>query len=902
MQPQQTPKIFHKRTQDHFWTPSLNSPVNVLGPVSAGKVMDELRTSGIHISQHNTPVPRTPLMLDDSDMDLAIISAPQTPRVPTKRLSDSLWLTTARKRAIGLRDTRTPLLKRKITRRSYSKQKQAETKTERHSIGTPMMASYTIHAISKVEEPTSPELFELESEHDSVSVSEQSNYEDCDLNTQVLAGIPLTNLESTKEDTFSGFTTASNKKINLDAERMQQMLAVTQILIDPESESQAAIKTMRSGIKCALPSKINPTLLGDSASMTKKRQTPKASFGFTTAGGKNLSTKKKDDVYASYLAMIGDIGNTTQNEPNTPSKPIFKPASHLDSEPTFSTGSGKKLSLSVQSTIRAHRFLNDITNSPLQETPLKRTPLPPKIRELMPETPSSIPTRLKYNRTPFKTPTITPRPQQPIKLTKAPKIDLCESSLFGRYTLSLEQLLKSPPPTLDQIMTQFGPEIFQITPSTTNFAFGDQDLGKMRKTIIECGANPELLTVDWIEMQYGLILWKCACYCTRFADAADMWSYDHVLNEIKLRYQIEINEAKRSCLKASLEQDDHISKWMVLCVSKIGSDDNMSVELTDGWYRINAILDSPLRQFVRQGKIRVGMKLHVQGLRLTGTSGPRSILEASSTSVLLSANGTRPAKDSARMGYQGRNFYVVSLSSIVKDGGNIACVDIIICTVYPSLYSQKNGKDVMERNEREELEADRLWRNQYTELRENLEKSQLGIQEITERLEEMLPKRNVTKKLVLKIRDYAAWPELAHQCSEAYLTILNPDDAVIEAMKEGKRFRAYQLSSHKNGEHLQLQATRETRFQDQVAEPENLMFSGYIQRTILRSADLFNVKRFTDVDMSIYIAQKHEDYILGFDQDKIQLKVQLRAHSLTNIDVIILKVERQCLSLSKSPL
>jgi len=51
------------------------------------------------------------------------------------------------------------------------------------------------------------------------------------------------------------------------------------------------------------------------------------------------------------------------------------------------------------------------------------------------------------------------------------------------------------------------------------------------------------------------------------------------------------------------------------------------LELTDGWYMIKTILDTPLSVLVQKGQIAVGQKLFIFGAELTGSKEASSPLE-----------------------------------------------------------------------------------------------------------------------------------------------------------------------------------------------------------------------------------------------------------------------------------
>lgn len=51
------------------------------------------------------------------------------------------------------------------------------------------------------------------------------------------------------------------------------------------------------------------------------------------------------------------------------------------------------------------------------------------------------------------------------------------------------------------------------------------------------------------------------------------------------------------------------------------------IELTDGWYSVNAVLDAPLTNLLSKGKIFEGLKLCINGAELVGSDQAVSPLE-----------------------------------------------------------------------------------------------------------------------------------------------------------------------------------------------------------------------------------------------------------------------------------
>jgi breast cancer 2 susceptibility protein len=94
------------------------------------------------------------------------------------------------------------------------------------------------------------------------------------------------------------------------------------------------------------------------------------------------------------------------------------------------------------------------------------------------------------------------------------------------------------------------------------------------------------------------------------------------------RYEREYGNAQRPIVRRICEHDSSASVPMILCVSGITYPPNQEeegkmtpvkpyLELTDGWYRINAEVDECLARAIDKGKIRVGRKLAMSGSRVS---------------------------------------------------------------------------------------------------------------------------------------------------------------------------------------------------------------------------------------------------------------------------------------------
>lgn len=138
-----------------------------------------------------------------------------------------------------------------------------------------------------------------------------------------------------------------------------------------------------------------------------------------------------------------------------------------------------------------------------------------------------------------------------------------------------------------------------------------------------------LATLPWVENHWGMILWKNAGLIRTQPEIFDQkWNWGEMIEQLKYRYEREFGAAQRPIVRRIQEQDTSSSVSMVLCVSAIhrpepATDEEGKVvpvkpflELTDGWYRINAEIDDCLVRAVNKGVIDIGRKIAISGARV----------------------------------------------------------------------------------------------------------------------------------------------------------------------------------------------------------------------------------------------------------------------------------------------
>ncbi|KAK4877391.1 hypothetical protein RN001_009897 [Aquatica leii] len=232
------------------------------------------------------------------------------------------------------------------------------------------------------------------------------------------------------------------------------------------------------------------------------------------------------------------------------------------------------------------------------------------------------------------------------------------------------------------------------------------------------GVDPSLIPCGWIENHFKWIVWKLASYERNFSDVfAETLTVENIIQQLKYRYDREIDKVERSALRRVLEKDDIPQKRMVLCVSDIVKIGNLlEVELTDGWYSVWTTIDDLLVQQINLSKIVVGTKLIIQGAEILNCEGCHPLEVPGDVRLKINFNCTRRAAWDAKLGYQKIvKPFSLSLDSIHCEGGIVGCVKIYIARVYPLRYMEKfiKGKAVW-RNIKAEEKRIREWENQQT--------------------------------------------------------------------------------------------------------------------------------------------------------------------------------------------
>ncbi|KAL7677225.1 hypothetical protein ACOME3_003465 [Neoechinorhynchus agilis] len=204
---------------------------------------------------------------------------------------------------------------------------------------------------------------------------------------------------------------------------------------------------------------------------------------------------------------------------------------------------------------------------------------------------------------------------------------------------------------------------------------------------------------EWVANHYRWIVWKLGSYQAKFMESSLFLSVDNVMEQLRYRYDIEVYEGRRSCLKRIMEGDSSFRFPLVLLVSNIFRRANRreDVELSDGWYSIRAnvnnsgspgvhlgdsLIDEPLKELISRKRIRMGCKLYIDGLCVDfGQSGFENPLKSDATARLC-LNSCRRCRWYARLGFH-RKPMLLSLEGIHRTGGIVPLVHGIVVRAYP---------------------------------------------------------------------------------------------------------------------------------------------------------------------------------------------------------------------------
>ncbi|XP_066148459.1 uncharacterized protein [Euwallacea fornicatus] len=230
--------------------------------------------------------------------------------------------------------------------------------------------------------------------------------------------------------------------------------------------------------------------------------------------------------------------------------------------------------------------------------------------------------------------------------------------------------------------------------------------------------DSHLVPKGWFQNHYKWIIWKLASYERAFEDKFERClCVENVMQQLKYRYDLEIDNAKRPILRRIFEKDDCSQRRMILCVSKvIKKVNNYELELTDGWYPIRTVIDSPLCQQIAKGKIKIGTKLMIYGAELKNCEGCYPLEATDLIHLQINFNCTRRALWWCKLGSQRLSGpFMVPLDSVHLEGGKIGCIKCFIVRVYPVKYLEKcRDKNVWRNKKAEERREQQFYSEKIT--------------------------------------------------------------------------------------------------------------------------------------------------------------------------------------------
>ncbi|KAL2541439.1 Protein BREAST CANCER SUSCEPTIBILITY 2B [Abeliophyllum distichum] len=305
----------------------------------------------------------------------------------------------------------------------------------------------------------------------------------------------------------------------------------------------------------------------------------------------------------------------------------------------------------------------------------------------------------------------------------APKESCSKGRVSMRYPFQVprvymkEYISQSPTPCIQKKLEDLPVDVRKMSPiAAENYVFHTKPVSDciepeaFIQMLSQSGASLQYVTKEWVSNHYKWIVWKLAsyerCYPVKFS--GKLLTVSNVLEELKYRYEREVNHGHRSAIKKILDGDAPPSSIMVLCISSVGEnwdpkigpqsvlsegDDNSTVakiELTDGWYSVNALLDELLSKKLAAGKLFLGQKLRIWGAKLCGWVGPISPLEVSqTTSILLHINGTHRCHWAERLGFCKSARVPLAFRCIKVTGGAVPSTLVGVERIYPILYRER---------------------------------------------------------------------------------------------------------------------------------------------------------------------------------------------------------------------
>ncbi|KAK9699195.1 hypothetical protein RND81_08G159400 [Saponaria officinalis] len=550
------------------------------------------------------------------------------------------------------------------------------------------------------------------------------------------------------------FQTAGGRSISVSSDalkRAKNLLGDPEIgsLLDEEDAGAPVLSFCKSGnLDSSLLNKENKIGYLGHHQLERSVQNPKAFVSPMKQSSDRMQAEAKSETSVSGTNLISKFNaeaNICMSSGKPPSLTETFHEKHLVRERTMQHPTVNGVCSSRQkSEKQSGKPLADITNTiGTNSTSIKETPS--ELRKLGRRT--SV--------TPFKMPRsskfVTPLNNSLHVVPNGYSSKTSEASYFRKRVSTryphqfsrthIKEFFKEPP-ACSQTPESISEQVRQMNPEYSEkytFVDGSQIIGAdaFYDMLVQCGASVQHMTKKWVANHYKWIVWKLSSY-ERFYTVKfgkKFLTSSNVLEELKYRYEREVNHGQRSAIKRILEGDVSPSSMMVLCISAIQSDSkgpsstNLAgeismarVELTDGWYSIDALLDPLLSKRLTVGKLFIGQKIRICGAGLNGWEGPVSPLEASVTvNLLLHINGTYRASWDARLGLCRGACVPLAFRCIKGNGGPVPRTLVGVTRIYPVLYRErlKSGGYVV-RSEKMETAITQLYSQRRSNIIEGL--------------------------------------------------------------------------------------------------------------------------------------------------------------------------------------
>lgn len=273
------------------------------------------------------------------------------------------------------------------------------------------------------------------------------------------------------------------------------------------------------------------------------------------------------------------------------------------------------------------------------------------------------------------------------------------------------------------------------------------------------GAEAPLITLPWIRCQYRNILWKQASK-TKWTRNMEHVRLRSVLQQLMWRYFTELYFARPPPLKRVVQRDESEARFLTCIVSDVifvpplpdydvieeakEKKEPLAgvIELTDGWYFIEAMLDPSLTALLQVHQIHTGMKLRIACAKIQNNNNgcaplemrvnqPRKVAVQSDDSspptlsffneegcatprYMLQYNNTRRAAWQSYVGFTNSYTFNTNVNDCINEGGTIPQTDVVVVRKYGVRFQEQVGEKRVYRTEEEERQEQKRWEEAYS--------------------------------------------------------------------------------------------------------------------------------------------------------------------------------------------